>query len=301
MRQRWCNGIAQEGNLLLQQRARRSRPEMKNLLLFAVLLVCEPPPARGSVLELKRMVKSTTGRSALLSYSWYGCFCGIGGRGTPVDATDRCCHAHDCCYRKLRESNCRPLITPYEFNVTDGDVACADELTQGRQRRDAARCGKALADPAGNADLLSPRRAVAKMNCLLALAVLFASGTVTAQGNLWDLQRMITKATGRSAVLHYSSYGCHCGWGGRGQPKDATDGCCQQHDACYDSLLRHSCDAKKERYRHGWRGGSPVCARASWCAQLSCECDRSLALCLRRSLGTYRARYRFYPRYRCEQ
>ncbi|RLV62288.1 hypothetical protein DV515_00019463 [Chloebia gouldiae] len=82
---------------------------MRNLLL-AVLLACGAGNARGlpallrhqplpcpagllpagtSVLELERMIRAATGRSALLSYSWYGCFCGIGGSGTPVDATDR--------------------------------------------------------------------------------------------------------------------------------------------------------------------------------------------------------------------
>ncbi|KFP89947.1 Basic phospholipase A2 vurtoxin, partial [Apaloderma vittatum] len=61
-----------------------------------------------SVLELEGMIRSTTGRSALFSYTWYGCFCGIGGRGTPVDSTDRCCRAHDCCYRKGREGEGSP-------------------------------------------------------------------------------------------------------------------------------------------------------------------------------------------------
>lgn len=46
-------------------------------------------PAGTSVLELERMIRVATGKSALLSYSWYGCFCGIGGSGTPVDPTDR--------------------------------------------------------------------------------------------------------------------------------------------------------------------------------------------------------------------
>uniref|UniRef100_A0A8B9PWP8 Phospholipase A2 n=1 Tax=Apteryx owenii TaxID=8824 RepID=A0A8B9PWP8_APTOW len=116
-----------------------------------------------------------------------------------------------------------------------------------------------------------------------------------------ELKRMVKSATGKSALLSYSWYGCFCGIGGRGTPVDATDRCCQRHDACYDGLLRHRCDAKRERYRYGWHGGGPVCYQGSWCAQLSCECDRSLALCLRRSLGTYRARYRFYPKHACRR
>lgn len=38
---------------------------------------------------------------------------------------------------------------------------------------------------------------------------------------------------------------------------------------------------------------------SSWCAQLTCECDRSLALCLKQSIGSYSKRYRFYPKHRC--
>lgn len=33
----------------------------------------------------------------------YGCFCGKGGEGTPVDATDTCCQTHDACWAQVKK------------------------------------------------------------------------------------------------------------------------------------------------------------------------------------------------------
>nr|P0DMH0.1 RecName: Full=Basic phospholipase A2 Bfon11; Short=svPLA2; AltName: Full=Phosphatidylcholine 2-acylhydrolase [Bothrops fonsecai] len=43
------------------------------------------------------MIQHTTRENPLFKYFSYGCYCGWGGGG-PLDATDRCCFVHDCCY-----------------------------------------------------------------------------------------------------------------------------------------------------------------------------------------------------------
>lgn len=49
------------------------------------------------------------------------------------------------------------------------------------------------------------------------------SGVLAVPGDLLGLKSMIEKVTGKNALINYGFYGCYCGWGGQGTPKDGTD------------------------------------------------------------------------------
>uniref|UniRef100_A0A8C0BJ56 Phospholipase A2 n=1 Tax=Buteo japonicus TaxID=224669 RepID=A0A8C0BJ56_9AVES len=58
-----------------------------------------------------------------------------------------------------------------------------------------------------------------------------------------ELAGAISCGTGRSP-LAYIGYGCYCGLGGQGWPKDKTDWCCHRHDCCYDKAEKEGCSPK---------------------------------------------------------
>ncbi|XP_018394524.1 PREDICTED: phospholipase A2 A2-actitoxin-Ucs2a [Cyphomyrmex costatus] len=103
------------------------------------------------------------------------------------------------------------------------------------------------------------------------------------------LYNMVVCATGCNP-LAYKGYGCYCGFLGSGYVIDGIDQCCKMHDWCYDATECHMFSEYFVPYY--WRcyhGYKPVCAveHGSWggsgsCAQRLCECDRSLAECLKR-------------------
>ncbi|XP_052571421.1 group IID secretory phospholipase A2-like [Peromyscus californicus insignis] len=79
------------------------------------------------------------------------------------------------------------------------------------------------------------------------------------QGGLLDLNKMVRHMTGKIAFFNYWPYGCHCGLGGKGEPKDATDWCCQRHDCCYAHLKTDGCRIFTDTYKYSISQGNIQC------------------------------------------
>lgn len=110
---------------------------------------------------------------------------------------------------------------------------------------------------------------------------------------------MIETMTGKSAIKNYGFYGCYCGWGGSGIPKDATDWCCQIHDRCYGQLEESHCAIRTRSYKYRFTRGQVICEYDSFCPMNLCACDRKLVYCLQRNIESYNPLYQYYPNFLC--
>ncbi|XP_052574134.1 phospholipase A2 group V isoform X1 [Peromyscus californicus insignis] len=138
-----------------------------------------------------------------------------------------------------------------------------------------------------------------EMKGLLTLAWFLACSVPAVPGGLLELKSMIAKVTGKDPIMNYGFYGCYCGWGGKGTPKDGTDWCCQMHDRCYGELEENGCSIWTQSYNYRFIQGLVVCEYMSYCPGKLCDCDRKLVYCLRRNLWSYNPLYQYYPNFLC--
>ncbi|XP_074047931.1 group IIE secretory phospholipase A2-like [Macrotis lagotis] len=87
------------------------------------------------------MIEKITKKS-VFNYIEYGCYCGWGGQGKPLDATDRCCQIHDCCYAKLENHKCSPKLNWYDFSIKKGQIRCVGKTWCERKT---CQCDKKIA------------------------------------------------------------------------------------------------------------------------------------------------------------
>ncbi|XP_006009663.1 group 10 secretory phospholipase A2 [Latimeria chalumnae] len=112
-----------------------------------------------------------------------------------------------------------------------------------------------------------------------------------------ELAGAIKCSTGLSA-LEYMAYGCYCGLGGKGWPRDKADWCCHKHDCCYEEAELAGCNSKMEKYEWACKEKMVDCGPLTdRCQRMLCKCDNEVASCLSKAL--YNSKYRMWPHFLC--
>ncbi|GMT15632.1 hypothetical protein PFISCL1PPCAC_6929, partial [Pristionchus fissidentatus] len=89
-------------------------------------------PGLKSLWNLERVAECVLGYSAI-HYNDYGCWCGPGGSGTPVDGIDECCMYHDKCYDaavddKLCVNTPFEYVDPYNWDCNNKTAVCTESV-----------------------------------------------------------------------------------------------------------------------------------------------------------------------------
>ncbi|XP_074708854.1 phospholipase A2-like isoform X1 [Strix uralensis] len=114
-----------------------------------------------------------------------------------------------------------------------------------------------------------------------------------------ELAGAISCGTGRSP-LAYIGYGCYCGLGGQGWPKDKTDWCCHRHDCCYDKAEKAGCSPKAQRYQWACEQNAVRCDNLTdQCEKMVCQCDQEAAKCW--GAAPYNPHFILWPDFLCGQ
>ncbi|GMR38020.1 hypothetical protein PMAYCL1PPCAC_08215 [Pristionchus mayeri] len=112
----------------------------------------EKPKNLRSLWNLERVTECVLGYSAI-HYNDYGCWCGPGGSGTPVDGIDDCCMKHDKCYdaavdSKLCFDTAIEYVDPYNWDcIKDNKTAvCTDAINPPSCQSALCACDVAVAN-----------------------------------------------------------------------------------------------------------------------------------------------------------
>ncbi|XP_062865806.1 phospholipase A2-like [Trichomycterus rosablanca] len=133
---------------------------------------------------------------------------------------------------------------------------------------------------------------------LLVLTVVQSAHTHTvSRRSALELAGVVKCNTGRSS-LAYVMYGCYCGVGGEGWPRDPADWCCHKHDCCYARAEKRGCNTKI--HTHPWNCNIQTLNCGSLtnrCEKMLCVCDRDAANCLKKA--PYNLKYIAWPDFLC--
>ncbi|XP_030621855.1 phospholipase A2, minor isoenzyme-like [Chanos chanos] len=136
------------------------------------------------------------------------------------------------------------------------------------------------------------------LSIVLVLSAACAIHGATLPKALWEFGGTIQCVQPGVNPLIYNEYGCWCGLGGGGTPKDAIDRCCRVHDLCYESAGDSAACAGAlphlKSYSFTCSNQRVICSSSNDACQAAvCECDRAAAHCFANYNYVYNSDYKY--------